>query len=194
MQEKDIRRSAMLASPAMNDGFVSRLRLVQREDAEFICQLRSDPRLNEHLSSSSPEVEVQRAWIDTYKRREAAGEEFYFVIRHQMEDYGVVRMYDFAGNSFCWGSWILRPDRPSGLVTFSAILIYELAFDVLGFDQSLFDVRLGNHNVIDFHLRSGAESISRDGTNQYFVFPRTKWPAFRDASSAQIHNHRVLRG
>ena len=187
-------RADLLAAPAMDAGFVSHVRFVEPEDAEFICRLRADPALNSHISHSSPDVVAQRHWIERYKTREAAGEEYYFVIRHRGADLGVVRIYDFQGTSFCWGSWIILPTRPPGLVTFSAVLIYEMGFDCLGFAQSHFDVRLENRKVIDFHLRSGAEPTESNDLDQFFVFPRAIWPAFRTASAEQIAQHRLRIG
>jgi Acetyltransferase (GNAT) domain len=186
MSKADLRGSA-----AMDPAMVTSLRFVEADDAAFICRLRSDLSLNQHISHGSTDVNAQRAWIETYKDREADGREFYFVIRHQLKDFGLVRMYDFRDNSFCWGSWIVLPDRPDGLVTYSAVMIYELGFDALGFEASHFDVRLSNQKVIDFHLRSGAEAVSRDATDQYFVFSKEKWPRFRTASARQIEAHRV---
>lgn len=187
-----MRRKELLKSPSMDDAFLTHVRFVVPDDAEFICKLRSDPNLNQHISKSSAAVEHQRTWIENYKEREEEGEEFYFVIRHQDKDLGVVRMYDFKENSFCWGSWIILPSRPSGLVTFSAVMIYEMGFDSLGFEQSHFDVRIENEKVINFHKRSGAEPTTRDNTDQFFIFPKSKWPAFRKASDVQIKMHRVV--
>ena len=187
-------RYDLLKSPSMDDEFSTHVKFVQPEDAEFICMLRADQQLNKHISASDPDVDAQRLWIEKYKEREAAGEEFYFVIQHQMKDYGVVRMYDFKEKSFSWGSWVILPSRPSGLVTYSAVMIYEMGFDVLGFEQSHFDVRLGNNKVIDFHLRSGAQATECDAIDQHFVFPKASWPEFREASSKQIETHRLGHG
>lgn len=187
-------RSSLLRSPSMDDEFFTHLRFVEPEDAEFICKLRSDQSLNKHISKSDPDIEAQRDWIVKYKDREASGEEFYFVIRHQLTDYGVVRMYDFKENSFSWGSWIILPSRPSGLVTYSAVMIYELGFDFLGFDQSHFDVRIGNEKVIDFHLRSGARKTHSTQIDQYFIFSKSSWPEFRAQSETQIKSHRLFHG
>jgi len=187
-------RHALLNSPSMDVEFFTHVRFVQPEDAEFICSLRSDQNLNEHISKNSPDLDAQRLWIEKYKEREAAGEEFYFVIQHQMKDYGVVRMYDFKENSFSWGSWIILPSRPSGLVTYSAVMIYEMGFKSLGFEQSHFDVRLENQKVIDFHLRSGAQATQRSDIDQYFIFPKSNWPKFRELSDKQIKMHRLFHG
>jgi|TARA_R110002126_G_scaffold238949_4_gene382216 hypothetical protein len=187
-------RYALLKSPSMDDKFLTHARFVEPEDAEFICKLRSNQQLNEYISASDPDVDPQRKWIEKYKEREAVGEEFYFVIQHQMKDYGVVRLYDFKGDSFSWGSWIILPSRPSGLVTYSAVMVYEMGFEALGFEQAHFDVRIGNNKVIDFHVRSGAQSTDRSAIDQYFVFPKANWPAFQEKSAKQIEMHRVLHG
>src|SRR3954467_981960 len=126
----------------MNTRFRSHLRFVEPDDAAFICHLRNDPSLNRHLGPSSPDVEQQRQWIERYKLREQADDEFYFVIVSDGQERGVARMYDFrpinGERSFCWGSWIIPPPRIPGLATFSAIMIYELGFDTLGFQRCHF--------------------------------------------------------
>lgn len=185
----------VLASDALNPRFRSHLRLVEPDDAAFICELRSDPALNKHLSASSPDVEAQRAWILRYKEREASGSEFYFVIRCDGNDVGVVRLYDFkeidGKPSFCWGSWIIKPPRPPGLVNFSAAMIYELGFDALGFERSHFDVRNENTGVIAFHTRAGATLEEVLEHDHIFSFWRKDWEAFRKAVQPQITAHRV---
>ena len=111
-----MRKSDLLNSPSMNNKFFTNMRFVEPGDAEFICDLRSDPTLNQHISKTPISVHSQREWINCYKNRESAGDEFYFVIRHDLQDYGVVRIYDFRDRSFSWGSWMIRQNRPSGLV------------------------------------------------------------------------------
>ena len=169
-------RYALLKSPSMDDKFLTHARFVEPEDAEFICKLRSNQQLNEYISASDPDVDPQRKWIEKYKEREAVG------------------LYDFKGDSFSWGSWIILPSRPSGLVTYSAVMVYEMGFEALGFEQAHFDVRIGNNKVIDFHVRSGAQSTDRSAIDQYFVFPKANWPAFQEKSAKQIEMHRVLHG
>ncbi|MDB2574298.1 GNAT family N-acetyltransferase [Planktomarina temperata] len=187
-------RNKILKSQAFDDEFFSHFRFVEQDDADFICSLRADENLNKHISKSDVNVEAQRNWIKNYKEREQNGDEYYFVIKHQTKDFGVVRMYDFQPRSFCWGSWIILPSRPAGLVTFSALLIYEIGFEVLNYPQSHFDVRLENKNVIDFHIRSGAKPTHRDDLNQYFIFERENWFDFKERSKSQYRQHRIFHG
>lgn len=186
-----------LQSPALDAGFRTHLRLVEatERDAAFICALRGDERLNQHLNASSADVAAQLGWLRGYKDRETAGEEFYFVIVCEGEDRGVVRMYDFreieGRRSFCWGSWIIPPPKTPGLATYSALLIYEVGFDTLKFDQSHFDVRQGNTGVIAFHTRAGARRVSEDDQDVFFWFFPEDYEALKAKSAGQIAMHRV---
>src|SRR5262245_31464729 len=97
-------------APALDSRYRTHLRLVQAaiDDAKYICKLRSDPALNEHISSSTPDVMDQLDWLRVYKYREQLGSEYYFVIISDGKKSGVLRLYDFQGrlalSSFSWGS------------------------------------------------------------------------------------------
>lgn len=192
MIDRNIRRNTLMRSTSMNSDLVTHMRFVATSDADFICGLRSDNALNQHISKTDVSVEAQVTWIKNYKNREAQGDEFYFTIIHKNQRIGLVRMYDFRGDSFCWGSWIILPSRPSGLVTYSAYMIYEIGFEIIGFSNSHFDVRLGNEKVINFHLRSGANPSKRTDTDQYFLFSKEMWHSFRDNSTPQMRMHRTV--
>lgn len=182
--------------PALDPRHRTHLRLVNADarDAAYICALRGDETLNEHLNPSSADVAAQLAWLEGYKVREAAGEEYYFVIVSDGADCGLVRLYDFreleGRRSFCWGSWIIPPPRAPGLVTYSALLVYEVGFDALGFEQSHFDVRQGNTGVIGFHERAGARRVSEDELDVFFRFLPEDHERLKAASAAQIAAHR----
>ena len=126
--------------------------------------------------------------------REARGDEFYFVIRCDGAERGVFRLYDFremdGRRSFCWGSFIMPAPRPPGLVTYTAVLAYELGFDVLGFDQAHFDVRKANTRMLEFHARMHATPCAEDELDYFFRYPRSAYAAFRAASARQIAEHR----
>lgn len=134
------------------------LTLAEMNDAEFILSLRQSELLNRYVSQVSPDIDAQRKWLKTYKKREAIRAEFYFIIRDRnMSPLGTVRLYDFQRGSFCWGSWIVKPDAPMKTATESALSVYEFAFYTLGFKKAHFDVRNENEKVIKFHTRMGAE-------------------------------------
>ena len=97
--------------------------------------------------------------------------EFYFIIESKIGDnLGLVRMYDFKDNSFCWGSWLIKDNAPKSTAIESALQIYEFGFYKLGFEKSHFDVRKGNDKVISFHERFGAKIIDENELDYFFDF------------------------
>ncbi|PMX27598.1 MULTISPECIES: GNAT family N-acetyltransferase [unclassified Pseudomonas] len=149
------------------------LRLVEESDAEFIVSLRTDEKYNKHLSAVTGDVEAQVDWIRRYKEDEANKQQFYFIIeRLDGVRCGTIRVYDFVGDSFCWGSWILNEDKTRYAAIESAFLVYQFAFDELGFQKCHFDVRKGNDRVISFHEKMGA---TRTGETELdYLFQITK--------------------
>ena len=143
-------------------------RLVSLNDAEFILSLRVDESKNKHLSSVENDLNAQKEWIESYKKREKNNLEYYYIIVIGKEKLGAVRLYDFKGDSFSWGSWILKKGAPPYAAIESALLVYEIAFYKLGFKRSHFDVRKGNKKVVDFHSRFGGNIVSEDELNYYF--------------------------
>ncbi len=154
------------------------LRLVNESDAAFICNLRNNDELNTYISKSTSDEYAQRQWIINYKKREEKGEEYYFIICRNSDDLavGTVRLYDFkeSPKSFCWGSWILGENKTKYAAVESALLVYEAGFLYLGFEQSHYEVMKGNDKVHSFHLKMGAERVSEDSTNIYYIFPKEK--------------------
>ena len=163
----------------MNQGSLKpsgvRLRLVNEADSEFIVNLRNDETLNRHVSKSTSDCSKQLVWIQEYKLREAQGEEYYFIIEAAGVPVGTVRIYDIRGDSFCWGSWIITRGTDPVVAITSAILIYDYAFDVLGFMQSHFDVRKENRSVNAFHIRMGAECVKSDDLNHFYVMKKVAY-------------------
>ncbi|WP_375227380.1 GNAT family N-acetyltransferase [Roseobacter sp. S98] len=154
------------------DGVRLTLRLARPVDAEFVFGLRSDIRYNRYLSSVSGTVQDQTEWLQNYCEREAAGEEFYYIIlrRDTGRPCGVVRLYEIAGDQFTWGSWVLNNDKPPKAALESAVLSYEIAFEGLGLVTSYFDARLGNSRAISFYRRFGAIEIARDERDVFFKY------------------------
>ena len=128
-------------------------RNANRDDADFILNLRTDPIKGKYLSATNADVDAQKAWLEKYRDDNS---QIYFIIEDRNGiPYGTIRIYDVQGDSFCWGSWILRDGRPNGFPVESAVLIYQFALR-LGFMKSHFDVRKENISVWEFHERFGA--------------------------------------
>lgn len=150
-----------------------KLRLVEESDAEFIVGLRVDEKYNKHLSAVTADVEAQVNWIRRYKEDEANKQQFYFIIeRLDGERCGTVRAYDFVGDSFSWGSWILNEQKTRYAAIESAFLVYKFAFEELGFERCHFEVRKGNERVISFHEKMGAFKTGE--TELEYLFEITK--------------------
>lgn len=158
------------------------LRLVEKSDAEFILSLRLNTELNKYLSEVSSSLDSQLGWIQNYKEREANKLEYYFIIedKHTKERWGTIRLYDFRENSFCWGSWIIRPGRPSGTADQSITLLFDFAFFDLGFSKTHFDCRKNNNKALDYYLRMGATVIAEDELNYYFEYTKEEYEKIKE--------------
>ena len=152
------------------------LRLIQPEDAAYVHGLRTNPFYNSHLSKITGTVQDQRAWIEGYQAREAAGQEFYYVIeRKDGTRCGLVRLYDFDVESFTWGSWILDESKPRKAALESAVLIYQIGFLGHNLDSAIFEVLNENSHTLAFHRRFGALETGHDELNTYFEYARARF-------------------
>lgn len=161
------------------EGRTISLRYAEPDDAEFIYGLRIDPSRNQFVSQVSGGAENQRAWLEKYKDREREGLEHYFIIEGASGPLGTVRIYDLKDDSFCWGSWMLRPGAPGPSAIESAVLVYEFAFYTLGFSRSHFDVRVDNERVVAFHKRFGAKITHSTALDHFFTYPRSEYEKVR---------------
>lgn len=164
------------------------LRIVQIEDAEFLLSLRVDPNKNCYISTVDNNLKKQQQWLQNYKEREQNKLEYYFVIEDKNgEPFGCVRLYDFIGDSFCWGSWILKGGCPSYMAVESALQVYEFAFYLLNFKNCHFDVRKENTSVVTFHERLGANTTHSDDLNYYFKYSKDNYEAIKSRYLRFLH-------
>lgn len=153
-------------------GDVTRLRLATEDDAAFLLSLRMDSSRNQNISATSPHLDDQVVWMRSYASRFAAGLEAYFIIEVFGEAQGSLRLYDYLAqnDSFCWGSWIIRPGAPAATAYHSAILAYDLAFGGLRFTHAHFDVRQVNVSVWKFHEKMGSKLKHEDSTDRFYEY------------------------
>lgn len=143
------------------------LRAATPADAAFAHALRSNERKTAFLNPIQGTVADQAAWLASCH---ADPHQIYFVIEgRDAGPLGLVRIYDQRGDSFCWGSWIIRDGAPASAAIESALLLYRYALDAAGFARSHFDVRIGNDKVIDFHRKLGAVETGRDALDVHFA-------------------------
>ncbi|PJK27987.1 N-acetyltransferase [Minwuia thermotolerans] len=164
------------------------IRLVEPSDAAYIHGLRTDPAYNTHLSKVSGTVDDQRAWIESYKGREAEGREYYYVIERLADGMlcGVVRLYDIREESFTWGSWILDENKPRKAALESALLSFGVGFDHLGLPTALIDVRRDNHRALDFYRRLGMKETGADDVDIYFSYSEDRYFQDRELFMATV--------
>jgi len=156
------------------------MRTVDLDDAEFIYSMRQNQNKTKYLSKVYGTVESQKEWIKSYKRREVEQKEFYFVIESKNgEKLGLVRMYDFQEDSFCWGSWLIKDGAPKSTAIESALQIYEFGFYDLKFNKSHFNVQKGNDKVVAFHQRFGAKIVDEDELDYLFNFGKSDYEAIK---------------
>lgn len=167
--------------PAPIAGLRLRLRPVELSDAAYIHALRTDPRLNAHLSAVTGAAADQRAWIERYLGREAAGHEVYFVIERldNGRPCGTVRLYGIEADGFTWGSWILDGSKPTKAALESAVLSMGYGFDDLDRTLARIDVRHENARALAFYRRFGMTEIAQDELNTYFTLSRPLFLAAR---------------
>ena len=148
MRKPELRKAKKIAGKTLA------FRDATTDDAEFILSLRTDAQKSRHLSKTSSELARQVEWLKNYASQ---FEQAYFIIESlQGERLGTVRLYDVQGDSFSWGSWIIKDGAPSSSAIESALMVYAYAIDYLGFNQAHFEVRKGNESVWRFHERFGA--------------------------------------
>jgi RimJ/RimL family protein N-acetyltransferase/putative flippase GtrA len=134
-------------------------------DAAFILALRTDAKNARYLSTTSHDLQQQVAWLETYVRDPS---QIYFLIEDRDGNpVGTVRLYDQQGDSFCWGSWIIKEGCPGTYAIESALMVYHFA-RMLGFRRAHFNVRKGNESVWRFHKSFGAQPAGE--TDEDFLF------------------------
>lgn len=133
------------------------------DDAAFIVKLRNDERKSRYISKTDSDIEKQREWLKKYSNDNTQA---YFIIRNNEEKVGTVRIYDKKGNSFCWGSWIIKDGVSKTYAIESAIMVYRYALEI-GLKSAHFTVTKGNTSVSKFHERFGAKII-KETNEEYF--------------------------
>jgi len=145
------------------------MRLVEKSDAKFIIDLRTDTKLGQNLSWTSSNIEKQIIWIEVYKKREADEKEYYFVFEDSnRKNWGTIRLYNFTKNSFTIGSWICLHDNKEKIAVKAWLLSVDFGFEKLNFELCMFDVRKKNLSVLYFAYLFRPVLIKEDELNYFF--------------------------
>jgi len=149
------------------------LRLAEEADAEFILSLRTNLKLNAHISNTSPEISDQIKWIQNYKTREKQGLEYYFVSQDQDGNkYGTIRLYNFDPTSFELGSWVFMPNSPLGIAVKTHIIGLEMGFEQLNAEYCRISVRKKNTGVVRYIEDFKPIITSEDDLDYHFALSK----------------------
>jgi len=126
------------------------LKYVSENDADFILKLRTNKNKSKFISFTSSDVKEQKKWIRSYKEREKAGLEYYFIAYDEnKEAFATYRLYNKTDQMIEIGSFITKQNylNPINAVKLD-ILMKEFVFETLNYDKLNFEVRKMNVSVI----------------------------------------------
>ena len=162
----------------MNKHFLSKqllgkyvnLREITLDDAQFVLDLRCDSNKSKFLHKTENNLDKQIDYIKSYFKKDL---EWYFIIEDLNHvPLGTLRIYDVVDNHYTSGSWLMKDGSTLAQAVEGIILFKDFAFNELGFDKDIFDVRKQNKKVLNFHKMCGAKILSEDQENYYFDLTR----------------------
>lgn len=138
-------------------GIVFGLRPVELVDANFIINLRSDPERTKFMHPISSYLPDQEAYLKEYFKRPG---DYYFIIERIQDSspQGTISVYNIDKRRKCgeFGQWILL--RGSLGAVESTLLLYRVAFGILGIDMVYTRTVAENKQVISFHQSCGLKT------------------------------------
>jgi hypothetical protein len=147
-----------------------KFRLVEETDAEFIVRIRTDINKARYISPTDKDLDKQKKWIKEYKKREATKEELYFIaIDENNVEFATYRLYNRTKKSIEIGSFISVPlyHNPINVIKVD-IIMKAYIYDILYFENLIFEVRKANISVVNYHKKFGPTLINEDELNYYF--------------------------
>jgi len=155
-----------------------KVRLVNENDAKFIVDLRTHPKLSRFIHYTVPDINKQIEWIKAYKSREEEGNEYYFIFSIGNKPVGLNRIYNIEEERFTSGSWVFDPDTPFEGSVASALITRIIAFELLGkeMENSYDGCHIENKKVLKFNLMLGMKITgTREETmGTYYTFSLVK--------------------
>ena len=165
-----------LPSNFVLDKYGLHARLVCEDDAAFIVKIRTNENLSRYIHKIDADVEKQKQWIRSYKEREHAGVDYYFIFFYEGLPVGLNRIYDIKEDgTFICGSFIFdSPDYK--MASFASwIIVREIAFGVLGLQMQ--DDYIGTHknnkSVLAIQRMMGSKQYGeREDENGTYIISR----------------------
>lgn len=151
------------------------VRLVNENDVDYILSLRTNKHLSRYIHKTDDNREKQIEWIRNYKKREQEGREYYFIYFHNGEPVGVNRIYNIFEYYGTIGSWICNPNNETEVSLATYLLMFELMYDHIKLDITLFDVRKENKHVWKLHKVLGAQLVGESDLDYYFTLNKATY-------------------
>ncbi|CAM3457826.1 branched-chain amino acid aminotransferase [Rouxiella silvae] len=147
------------------------LRFAEVEDYAFVHSLRVAPKSATFLSKVDDDPLQQKTWLTEYKKREAAGVEFYFIISRidTQQPVGSIRVYnvDFEAGTAQVGSWILNDNKTMSAGIESILLIIEIMSD-MKMPVLIVDARKDHSTALRFIKKISHRYRGEDETNHFY--------------------------
>lgn len=156
------------------------VRLVSEGDVDYILSLRTNKFLTRFIHQTDDDRDAQIEWIRRYKLREAEGREYYFIYILNGNPIGVNRIYNIFEYYGTIGSWICNPGNDTEVSLATYILMFDLMFDHIKLDITIFDVRKVNKHVWKLHKMLGAQSVGESDIDYYFTLNKETYYKNRD--------------
>lgn len=147
-------------------------RLIKESDAEFIINMRSDPRAR-FMNSVSTDIENQKQWIREYKKREQVGLDYYLIYYKNGLPLGLNRMYNIRNDSFVGGSFVFKSDCDFEIPIFATLIEDYVGFEILEKSARFGNIHKDNKKAIKFNKLYGADFIYED-ENEIFLITTKK--------------------
>jgi len=156
------------------------VRLVDERDADYILSLRTNKHLTRFIHQTDNDREKQIEWIRSYKVREREGREYYFIYLLNGKPVGLNRIYNIFEYYGTIGSWICNPNNEAEVSLATYILMFDLMFDHIKLNITIFDVRKENKHVWKLHKMLGAQSVGESDIDYYFILNKETYYKNRD--------------
>lgn len=151
------------------------VRLVDEKDVDYILSLRTNKHLTRFIHLTDDNRGKQLDWIRSYKKREQEGREYYFIYFHEGKPIGLNRIYNIYEYYGTIGSWICNPNNETEVSLATYMLMFDLMFDHIKLDITLFDVRKENKHVWKLHKMLGAQLVGESEIDFYFTLNKVTY-------------------
>ena len=155
-------------------------RLVNECDVDYILSLRTNKHLTRFIHQTDNNRDKQLEWIRSYKNREHEGREYYFIYFQNNKPVGLNRIYNIFEYYGTIGSWICNPDNEAEVSLATYLLMFDLMFNHIKLDITIFDVRKENKHVWKLHKMLGAMSVGESDLDYYFTLNKETYYKNRD--------------